>query len=55
MPKVAPFHSKLPGTSVHHNNNRCTEGNNIEVFNRVQGTGVHPLCDHCKRLNAEGR
>jgi hypothetical protein len=54
VPKVNPFHSKQP-TSVHHNNSACTEGDNIESYNRVSGTGGKPLCDHCKRLNAEGR
>jgi hypothetical protein len=50
MAKVAAFHSKLPGTTVHHNDNQCTEGNNIESSNRVSGTGGLPLCSHCKRL-----
>jgi hypothetical protein len=53
MTKVLPFHSKLPGTKVHHNNNKCTEGNNIEPENRRTGTGGYPLCDHCARLNRE--
>lgn len=51
MAKVAAFHSKLSGTKVYHDNNQCTEGNNIERSNRVSGTGGHPKCDHCKRLN----
>jgi len=55
MPKVAPFHSKLPRTTVHHNNSKCTEGNNIESRNRKPGTGGFPLCNHCKRLNREGK
>jgi hypothetical protein len=50
MAKVYPFHSKKPGTKVHHNDDKCTEGNNIESYNRVSGTGNLPLCDHCKRL-----
>ena len=50
MAKVSPFRSKLPGTDKHHNNNRCTEGNNIEAKNRISGTGGLPLCSHCKRL-----
>lgn len=50
MAKVSPFHSAKPGTRVHHNDNRCTEGNNIESYNRRSGTGGHPLCDHCRRL-----
>jgi hypothetical protein len=51
MTKVYPFHSKKEGTKVHHNNDKCTEGNNIESYNRVSGTGNLPLCDHCKRLS----
>lgn len=50
MAKVYPFHSKLVGTRVHHNNDRCTEGNNIESYNRVGGTGGLPLCQHCRDL-----
>lgn len=50
MAKVSPFHSKLPGTKVHHDNSSCTEGNNIEKENRKSGTGGLPKCDHCKRL-----
>jgi len=53
--KVSPFHSTLPGTKVHHNNNKCTEGNNIEPENKAPGTGGHRICNHCKRLNEEGR
>jgi hypothetical protein len=50
MGKIAPFHSKLPGTDRYHDNSSCTEGNNIEPKNRVGGTGGHPKCAHCKRL-----
>jgi len=50
MAKVSPFRSKLPGTRVYHDNNSCTEGNNIETRNRMSGTGGLPKCDHCKRL-----
>lgn len=53
MPRVFPFHSIL--SNRHHNNNRCTEGNNIESRHWRQGTGGKPLCRHCARLNAEGR
>ncbi len=48
--KVAPFYSTKPGTRVHHNNNSCTEGNNIESYYRRSGTGGFPLCTHCQRL-----
>jgi hypothetical protein len=51
MAKVAPFHSKKPGTTVYHDNSSCTEGNNIERENRVSGTGGRNKCDHCKRLS----
>jgi hypothetical protein len=50
MSKVPAFHSSLPGARVHHNDDKCTEGNNIETRNRKSGTGGHPLCDHCKRI-----
>ncbi|WP_417483642.1 hypothetical protein [Maricaulis salignorans] len=50
MAKVPAFHSKLPGTTKYHDNNACTEGNNIEAKNRVSGTGGLNKCDHCKRL-----
>lgn len=50
MAKVSPFHSKLPGTEVYHNDNKCTVGNNIETYNRVSGTGGLRLCSVCKDL-----
>ena len=53
--KVNPFHSKKPGTEVYHNNNRCTEGNNIEPENKVPGTGGLRLCESCKERNAKGK
>lgn len=53
MAQVAPFHSVKE--SVHHNNNQCTEGNNIERENLRQGTGGKPLCQHCNKLAREGK
>lgn len=51
MAKVAAFHSKLTtDKNVYHNNDKCTEGNNIETRNKVAGTGGRPLCTHCARL-----
>jgi hypothetical protein len=48
-----PWHSiKQPH---HHNNTACTEGNNIEPENYRTGTGGKPLCQHCARLNWQGR
>lgn len=55
MPKVPAFHSIKESSKVHHNNSKCTEGNNIERENKRDGTGGKPLCDHCKRLNEEGK
>lgn len=49
--KVPAFHSKLRSDRpVYHDNDRCTEGNNIERQNRVPGMGGHPKCEHCTRL-----
>jgi hypothetical protein len=50
MTKVAPFHSKLPSDRpVYHNSDQCKEGNNIETYNRVSGTGGRQRCEHCAR------
>ncbi len=52
MSKVSPFHSKKENSpNVHHDDDKCTEGNNIESYNRVSGTGGRPKCEHCKRLS----
>lgn len=51
MAKVSPFHSKAPNDPKrYHDNDACTEGNNIEKQNRVPGDGGYPKCDHCARL-----
>jgi hypothetical protein len=50
--KSRPWHSKLPtDRRVHHDETRCTEGNNIEPRNRVEGTGGHPKCSHCRQIS----
>jgi hypothetical protein len=46
--KVNPYYSIKD--FVHHNDNRCTEGNNIERENLRSGTGGKPLCNHCRNL-----
>jgi len=52
MSKVAPFHSvKETDRKVYHDNNSCTEGNNIEVKNKRSGTDGRPKCEHCQRLS----
>ncbi len=51
MAKVPAFHSKKEtARKVYHDNDRCTEGNNIESYNRVPGTAGRPKCEHCARL-----
>lgn len=54
--KCAPIHSKRPNDpNVYHDNDKCTERNNIEAQNRVSGTGGRPRCEHCQRLNDAGQ
>lgn len=53
--RVAPFFSIHPGTNVHHNNNRCTEGNKIEKRDKRSGSGGNPLCPQCDGLKRDGR
>jgi len=51
MAKVPAFHSILSSDRrVYHDNDECTEGNNIETQNRRPGTDGRPKCDHCQRL-----
>jgi len=51
--QTSPWHSIKENR--HHNNTKCTEGNNIEKENRRSGTGNKPLCEHCARLNGQGK
>ena len=53
MPQTSPWHSTRPDADVHHNNTKCTEGNNIEQRYLRAGTGGKPLCKHCAQLNAD--
>jgi hypothetical protein len=55
MPTTSPWHSKRSGETVHHDNTRCTEGNNIESYYRAPGTGGRPLCKHCADLDRQGK
>ncbi len=43
-----PWHSIL--ALVHHNNDDCNTGNNIERENLRVGTGGKPLCQECAGL-----
>ena len=53
MAKVAPFHSNNPNLTrkVYHDNNKCTEGNNIEKKYLAKGTAGRPKCEKCKSLS----
>jgi hypothetical protein len=51
MAKVATFHSTEPGTEVYHDNDACTEGNNIEAENKASGTGGLRQCSKCEDLS----
>jgi hypothetical protein len=53
--KVNPTYSDEPGRDVYHNNNQCTERNNIETRNERQGTAGRRLCHRCAELNAAGK
>jgi hypothetical protein len=51
MSKVPAFHSVKPNTpNVYHDNDKCTEGNNIEPANKRSGTAGRPRCKTCDRL-----
>lgn len=56
MSKVAPTYSVKPyAPQVYHDNDKCTERNNIERENVRSGTGGRPLCQHCAALNRSGK
>ena len=47
----SPWHSDRPETEVYHDNNKCTEGDNIENENWTPGKGKKlRKCAHCKKL-----
>jgi hypothetical protein len=53
MARIAPFHSsKRNSRKVYHDDSECTEGRRIEVAHRLEGTGGHRHCEHCKQLEA---
>ncbi len=56
MVKVAAFHSKKPGIRpVYHDNKGCPEGKRIEAEHLAPGTAMRPRCEHCAKLQAEGK
>ncbi len=56
MAKVTPIYSvKETDRKVYHNNDKCTERNNIEKENVRQGTDGRPICKTCDDLNTAGK
>ena len=49
MAKVPAFNAK--DSDVYHDNDECTEGNNIEARNRESGTGGKRKCNRCSELS----
>ena len=50
--RVAPFHSTLPGTRVHHTDDSCPDAQDALFLDVEQGTGGLPECDRCVALAA---
>ena len=60
MPRVPDFYSvketsKPPANRVYHNNSVCGRGRDILQSERKLGAHGYRICDHCKRLNQQGR
>jgi hypothetical protein len=53
--KTSATYSRKRGTRVYHNNDKCTERNNIENKYKASGTNGRRLCQHCHALNQKGR
>ncbi len=55
MAKTNPWHSRLEEgkpDGVYHDDTKCTTGNNIESYNRVEGTGGLRHCKDCRDLQS---
>ncbi len=51
MAKIPPWHSaRVSDREVYHDNDKCTEANNIGKHNHKPGTGGRPHCEHCSKL-----
>jgi hypothetical protein len=52
MAKVDQYYSiRAKDTRVHHNNDKCTDGQTIESYVKSTGTENRPLCEQCEQLN----
>jgi hypothetical protein len=54
MPRIPPFHWDRPGEK-YHDNSRCGPGGEVPHQHRKPGTGNRLHCEHCAKLNAEGK
>ena len=57
MASTEAFHSrreieKFQASRVYHDHEDCPSGAEIQMHNRLPGTGGFRLCDHCRGLNA---
>lgn len=52
MAAISAYFSRRRGETVHHNQDDCQDGNNIEDYYFAWGTGGLPLCHRCQRISA---
>ena len=52
MAKRHQWHSARDGERVHHDNEDCQDGLNIDYYWLRHNAGGRPLCEMCARLNA---
>jgi len=51
MAKIPPWHSaRVSDRNVYHDNDKCTEGNQIAIYNHIPGTGGRIKCEQCSKL-----
>lgn len=51
MAKTPPWHSaRVSDRNVYHDNDKCTEGNQIAIHNHKPGTGGRVRCEQCSKL-----
>jgi hypothetical protein len=51
MARHQQWHSARDGERVHHDNEDCPDGQNIDYYWLRHHTGGRPLCANCARLN----
>jgi hypothetical protein len=53
MPRIPAFNSKYE--SLYHDNSKCAAGAEIPSHDRFPGSSGKPLCEKCKKLDANGK